>query len=149
MDELPPKDSMFWMRNRLSTYTYWPFESTAPCNSESMAAAGFFATGGKDEPDSVECFMCNKPMDGWEESDNPWDEHVKHQKNCKYILLNKPDELTWTVEDLYNLAKEYYLKEFEFTMKKYVSNRIKEFDNLRDRIPSIVRNNFKNKKSNC
>lgn len=106
-----PTDSMFWKRNRLQTYKHWPFKSDAPCNPESMAAAGFFATGGKAEPDSVECFMCNKPMDGWEETDNPWEEHVRHQKDCKYILLNKPDESTWTVEELYNLTKEYCIKE--------------------------------------
>ncbi|KAH0545792.1 baculoviral IAP repeat-containing protein 5 [Cotesia glomerata] len=147
MDQFAPTDSIFWKRNRLQTYKYWPFKSDAPCNPESMAAAGFFATGGKAEPDSVECFMCNKPMDGWEETDNPWEEHIRHQKDCKYILLNKPDESTWTVEELYDLTKEYCVKEVERTMKKYKSSMNIESEDLRSHIPSVVKNNFKNKKN--
>lgn len=41
-------------------------------NPEQMAAAGFFAIGGKEEPDLVECFMCSKQLDGWDPDDDPW-----------------------------------------------------------------------------
>jgi len=37
-----------------------------------MAAAGFYCTGNNDELDSVECFICGKQLDGWEQEDDPW-----------------------------------------------------------------------------
>lgn len=34
-------------------------------------------------------------MDGWEEDDDPWQEHKKHSQNCKFAKLGKPErELT-------------------------------------------------------
>lgn len=66
-------EATFWKKGRLQTYKHWPFKSTDnKCNPENMAAAGFYAIGGADEPDLVECFMCGKQLDGWESDDDPW-----------------------------------------------------------------------------
>lgn len=64
---------MFWKGSRLKTFEHWPFQSSdTSCNPERMAVAGFFAVGGKNEPDLVECFICSKQLDGWDPDDDPW-----------------------------------------------------------------------------
>lgn len=66
--------STFWKIGRLKTFDHWPFQSPDEntCNPERMAAAGFLAVGGKEEPDLVECFICSKQLDGWDPDDDPW-----------------------------------------------------------------------------
>lgn len=34
------------------------------------------------------CFVCNKNLDGWEEGDEAWLEHVKHAPNCPLVRLD-------------------------------------------------------------
>ncbi|KAK7082122.1 Baculoviral IAP repeat-containing protein 5 [Halocaridina rubra] len=71
-------------------------------SKEKMAAAGFFFVGNKKEPDLVRCYVCLKELDGWEEEDDPWEEHKSHASHCQYVQLNKkPCELTF--EDVHNL----------------------------------------------
>lgn len=66
-------DSTFWKIGRSKTFQDWPFQSPDDtCNPERMAAAGFFAVGGKQEPDLVECVICSKQLDGWNRNDDPW-----------------------------------------------------------------------------
>lgn len=57
-----------------------------------MAEAGFFWTGSFEEPDSAQCFVCNKQLDGWESNDDPWDEHRKHQPACSFVTIGKTEE---------------------------------------------------------
>lgn len=56
-----------------------------------MAEAGFYYTGSEGEPDSVECFLCEKPLDGWLAEDDPWVEHLKHSPNCTFAKLQQPE----------------------------------------------------------
>lgn len=49
-----------------------------------MAEAGFYFIGDKKEPDVVQCFLCEKTLDGWESTDDPWLEHSKHSPNCHF-----------------------------------------------------------------
>jgi hypothetical protein len=37
-----------------------------------MAEAGFVFCGSKSEPDLVQCQVCLKKLDGWEQDDDPW-----------------------------------------------------------------------------
>ena len=113
MDLLPEVNSTFWKIGRLKTFDHWPFQSPDDntCNPERMAAAGFLAVGGKDEPDLVECFICSKQLDGWDPDDDPWKEHTNHQPQCPFVRLNKLDEASWTVHDLFDLFKRYTVKE--------------------------------------
>lgn len=53
-----------------------------------MAQAGFYLIGSGDS-DSATCFLCNKCLDGWEPSDEPWKEHFSHSKTCKFAKLQK------------------------------------------------------------
>lgn len=36
-----------------------------------MADAGFYHCGNDKEPDYVQCFVCQKELDGWEPNDDP------------------------------------------------------------------------------
>ncbi|XP_039299776.1 baculoviral IAP repeat-containing protein 5.1 isoform X1 [Nilaparvata lugens] len=60
-----PDDIMFWTKTRLQTFKYWPFDDKVQCNAKRMAAAGFYATGGREEPDLACCFVCKKSLNGW------------------------------------------------------------------------------------
>lgn len=66
---------------RLRTFTSWP--STAPVRPRELAQAGLFYLG---QSDRVQCFCCGGMLNGWEEGDNPWDEHTRHFSQCFFIL---------------------------------------------------------------
>nr|XP_053643997.1 baculoviral IAP repeat-containing protein 5-like isoform X2 [Cherax quadricarinatus] len=87
---------------RLKSFKKWPFSSDTGMSKEKMAAAGFYFTGSKKEPDLAKCFVCLKELDGWEEDDDPWDEHKKHAPYCQFIQLNKSED-TMTFQDMYDL----------------------------------------------
>lgn len=57
-----------------------------------MAEAGFYFIGGKREPDSVQCFLCGKCLDGWEPDDDPFREHLKHSPACSFAKLMTPED---------------------------------------------------------
>jgi len=61
----------------------WPHKSPSP---QDLAKAGFFwkPTSSKD---NVECFMCGRHLDGWEEEDGALEEHLKHGHDCAWALL--------------------------------------------------------------
>lgn len=102
-------DPTFFVDGRFKTYKYWPFDDDKPCNKRAMAEAGFVSLGSS--LDHVECFICSKQLDGWEEDDDPWEEHKKHQATCPFILLGKKDELELRIEEIYALLKIFYLKD--------------------------------------
>lgn len=110
--DFPEIASLLWKQNRLKTFKKWPFKNSDKCNVESMAAAGFYFVGNQDEPDLVECFICNKQLDGWESHDDPWTEHVKHKPDCFFVTLNKMNEKDWTVEELYKLYKKHQYNKY-------------------------------------
>lgn len=57
-----------------------------------MAEAGFYFTGNDKERDSVACFLCEKALDGWEATDDPWTEHVRHSPDCEFAKLMLAEE---------------------------------------------------------
>lgn len=147
MDLLPEHHSMFWKIGRLKTFEDWPFQSSDnSCNPEKMAAAGFFAVGGKEEPDLVECFICSKQLDGWDPDDDPWNEHVKHHSECFFVSLGKPDETSWTVYELFDLFKKYTVKECTRELDKAVAKAKEESIRLVHEIPLIYKGLRKNSK---
>ncbi|KAK0161956.1 hypothetical protein PV327_008350 [Microctonus hyperodae] len=147
-DLFPDVESNFWTKGRLKSYEHWPYQdSELKCNPEHMAAAGFVCIGGADEPDLVECFICSKQLDGWDATDDPWQEHKKHQANCPYILLNKNKEEMWTIDELYTLVKQYYIKECARKKEMIINDFKAERDKLSAEIPIIHRNSHKNKKN--
>lgn len=54
-----------------------------------MADAGFYVPNTK-QKDLVTCFLCNKELDGWEETDDPWEEHNNHSNKCLLAQSRRP-----------------------------------------------------------
>ncbi|XP_011496715.1 PREDICTED: baculoviral IAP repeat-containing protein 5 [Ceratosolen solmsi marchali] len=128
----------FWKKGRLETFGHWPYKSESHrCTPENMASAGFFAVGEKDEPDLVECFICSKQLDGWEPDDDPWQEHKKHQPNCLYIKLNKSDEGSLTIKELFQLMQHYYARNKNLEFEKLIGTLKEEWKTSASEIPHI------------
>jgi len=52
-----------------------------------MAKAGFYYTADIKGSDCVRCFCCYKELNNWDDSDDPWKEHLKHQSSCVFAQL--------------------------------------------------------------
>jgi len=61
----------------------WPHKTPSPTD---LAKAGFFYKPTSSR-DNVECFMCSRQLDGWEEDDDALQEHLKHGSDCAWALL--------------------------------------------------------------
>ncbi|KAK3294309.1 uncharacterized protein B0H64DRAFT_425184 [Chaetomium fimeti] len=61
----------------------WPHKTLSPL---ALAKAGFFFQPHPKSPDNVVCFLCEKSLDGWEENDNPLEEHLKHSPTCGWAI---------------------------------------------------------------
>ncbi|KAG6033620.1 hypothetical protein E4U19_006337 [Claviceps sp. Clav32 group G5] len=61
----------------------WPHKQIAPA---SLARAGFYFEPYIENPDNCACFLCGKGMDGWEEGDDPLQEHLKHSPTCGWAI---------------------------------------------------------------
>ncbi|KAL2134689.1 hypothetical protein VTI74DRAFT_11093 [Chaetomium olivicolor] len=62
----------------------WPHKILSPV---ALAKAGFFFHPDAKHPDNVTCFLCNKSLDGWDENDNPLEEHLKHSPTCGWAIM--------------------------------------------------------------
>ncbi|XP_064408385.1 baculoviral IAP repeat-containing protein 5-like [Latimeria chalumnae] len=92
---------MYLYKNRLETFTDWPFTGNCNCTPENMAKAGFIYRPSENEPDVAMCFFCLKELEGWEPQDDPLQEHLKRGANCGFLTMKKYEELT--VEEFYKL----------------------------------------------
>ncbi|XP_066601343.1 baculoviral IAP repeat-containing protein 5 [Prorops nasuta] len=146
MDMFGKVDPIFWSSGRLKTYDNWPFKNTTKCNPMALAAAGFFKVPESSEPDLAECFICHKQLDGWEESDDPWEEHIKHNESCAFVKLGKQDELSWTVEELFLLFKEFCIKNLTTLLEKKVTALAERREELKKEIPKILKENRKSER---
>lgn len=67
-------------KDRLTTFKDWPrYLQPRP---ESLAMAGFIYTG---KGDIVKCFSCHVTLKNWKLMDDPFQEHMKHHKDCVYL----------------------------------------------------------------
>lgn len=80
-----PWVSLHLEESRLQTFKTWP-HACQNLHPSQFAKAGFVHIPSSASPDQVTCFSCSKSLDGWEESDNPIQEHKKHAKKCSFIL---------------------------------------------------------------
>ncbi|XP_050737109.1 baculoviral IAP repeat-containing protein 5-like [Eriocheir sinensis] len=126
---------MLLMENRLKTFKKWPYGEELKLNKAAMAAAGFYFIGSKKFPDSVKCFVCQKELDGWEEEDDPWEEHKSHAPYCQFIILNK-DESAITVQEMHELEMHRAVN----LAKKMINNKIEEFKKQAGKTRSVIEN---------
>ncbi|XP_039956043.1 baculoviral IAP repeat-containing protein 5.2-B [Bactrocera tryoni] len=90
-------------KNRLKSFKKWPFDESSACSAKKMAEAGFYWSGNDREPDTVTCYICNKTLDGWERSDDPWKEHAKHAPQCSFVKCGRK-EAELTVQEFINIC---------------------------------------------
>ncbi|KAH9908507.1 hypothetical protein F4778DRAFT_350125 [Xylariomycetidae sp. FL2044] len=62
----------------------WPHKLLDP---DHFARAGFFFEPTPDYPDNTVCFLCLKQMGGWEENDNPFEEHLRLSPQCGWAIV--------------------------------------------------------------
>lgn len=96
-----------------------------------LAEAGFFFIGNENEPDVVQCFLCGKTLDGWEPTDDPWGEHIKHSSNCQFAQLMSPEgSLTYYqfLDIKAALLKNIFQKIYDIE-KENLNNKINEMKN--------------------
>ncbi|KAL1901141.1 hypothetical protein Cpir12675_000630 [Ceratocystis pirilliformis] len=79
-----PKKRATTSNGRAGKIMRWPHGSIRP---EDMAAAGMFFYPATTNPDHTICFHCGKGLDGWENGDNPFDEHLTHSRSCGWAIL--------------------------------------------------------------
>lgn len=65
--------------SRRSTFNNWQSPGQSP---DEMTEAGFFCIGN----DCVRCYACGIGLRCWEETDDPWLEHIKFSKDCPHVL---------------------------------------------------------------
>ncbi|KAF7846286.1 hypothetical protein BT93_L4666 [Corymbia citriodora subsp. variegata] len=73
----------------------WPHKKPTP---EALAKAGFFykapTAGNSKAKDNVQCFHCERQLDGWEAGDDPIQEHLQHGSDCAWAVLMALDAET-------------------------------------------------------
>ncbi|XP_028048549.1 death-associated inhibitor of apoptosis 1 [Monomorium pharaonis] len=69
---------------RLASFDSWPKAMSQ--TTEKLVAAGFYYTGSSDE---TLCYHCGLGLKDWEPQDDPWVQHAKWFKYCRYLILAK------------------------------------------------------------
>ena len=72
--------------NSNKTYT-WPYPDSYVATPKTLSEAGFYFNPNIDNPDNVQCFLCDKSLDGWEAGDDPLREHLTHASHCGWAVL--------------------------------------------------------------
>lgn len=104
-----PTIEHIWLSKRLKSLDKWPM--VKPSASD-MAEAGFYCPN-PDVPETVRCFSCFIELDGWEPTDNPWEEHKKRaltlKPPCKFVEIGKK-ESDIVVDDFLEILKSIVLR---------------------------------------
>ncbi|KAF5308593.1 hypothetical protein FQR65_LT06141 [Abscondita terminalis] len=124
------KMNMVFQKNRENSFQNWKFDTNSTCNSKKMAEAGFYFIGTSEEQDAVQCFVCNKALDGWDENDDPWEEHISHSESCAFAKMRQPEEnLTCEqfrsfTSQVINQNTQEYISQIQNNHKKVFSARL-------------------------
>lgn len=116
---------------RLSSFLSkrWRYKNGS-CSALNMAKAGFVCTNRT----TAKCYYCDKELDGWEDTDDPWREHRAHAGYCpfvqKYVTVPDPDEFS-TLECL-QLEKERLLLKVDRKYQEARENIEKTFKETED-----------------
>ena len=62
----------------------WPHKQPS---AEAVAQAGFCYRPQSTGSDNVVCYLCERQLDGWEDEDDPVQEHLKHSPECGWAML--------------------------------------------------------------
>lgn len=104
MEEIETPDQFFTHEGRLASFSAaqqgpgrkttakgkaskalaWPHKGISP---EALARAGFYFDATPDYPDNAVCFLCHKMVGGWEDGDDPLDEHLRLSPYCGWAIV--------------------------------------------------------------
>ncbi|KAK8868245.1 inhibitor of apoptosis domain-containing protein [Apiospora arundinis] len=62
----------------------WPHKGL---DENSLARAGFYFEPTADKPDNVVCYLCHARIGGWEDDDNPLEEHLRLSPHCGWAIV--------------------------------------------------------------
>ncbi|RYO84908.1 hypothetical protein DL762_005432 [Monosporascus cannonballus] len=71
-------------KGKASKTLAWPHRHLDP---ESFARAGFYFDPTPEYPDNTVCFLCSRKIGGWEDGDNPFEEHLRLSPNCGWAIV--------------------------------------------------------------
>ncbi|KAJ2997712.1 hypothetical protein NUW58_g560 [Xylaria curta] len=71
-------------KGKASKALSWPYKRLDP---ETFARAGFYFAPTLEDPYNTVCFLCCKNMGGWEEYDNPFEEHLRLSPRCGWAIM--------------------------------------------------------------
>ena len=127
--------AMFMYDERLETFKDWPLNDVenAKCTGDRMAFTGFYRPNPVYEPDLACCFMCHKELEGWEETDDPEEEHKKHSSKCPFLSFKERNVMKITIKDftklrylevinLHDYSVAGMIKEMEKQIADYISS---------------------------
>ncbi|BES93793.1 Baculoviral IAP repeat-containing protein [Nesidiocoris tenuis] len=121
--------SSFRMRTyeeRLATFKKWVYGDRSKCSPHAMALSGFIFIAS----DTAQCYWCQKTLDGWEEHDDPWEEHKSHAPYCPYVQLFEKPPLNITIVELLELMRG----QEKLKLKRRHEAICKEFETVFDNI---------------
>ncbi|OTB12679.1 hypothetical protein K445DRAFT_378354 [Daldinia sp. EC12] len=72
------------VKGKASKALTWPHKELDPVQ---FAQAGFYFEPTPDAPDNTVCFLCVKAFKGWEENDNPLEEHLRLSPHCGWAIV--------------------------------------------------------------
>ncbi|XP_015674048.1 baculoviral IAP repeat-containing protein 1 [Protobothrops mucrosquamatus] len=110
---------------RLESFKTWPQDAHA--DPAILAKAGFFYTG---RNDTVQCFYCSGYVYNWEETDDPWEEHVKFFPHCK---LSDPER--WISSENSKMQPE---AESQNEKQTYYSENLNELEAVCSAVTNIA-----------
>lgn len=72
------------IEKRLKTFNRWPKDKIQ--TPLELSRAGFFLSS---KNDRVICFYCGGGLSNWEQSDEPWEQHLLWYGNCGFLRTKK------------------------------------------------------------
>lgn len=127
-----------WEYNRLKSLQNWPMSKPS---AKLMAEAGFYIPN-KNAPEIVKCFSCFIELDGWEPTDDPWEEHRKRalllNPKCKYIELGKK-ESEFVVADFLQIMKSIMIRIVQNENEKYLASTLSQHKKQRSSLKTELK----------
>ncbi|KAH6659026.1 hypothetical protein BKA67DRAFT_685634 [Truncatella angustata] len=71
-------------KGKASKSLTWPHKRIEPTD---LARAGFYFDPTPDYPDNAVCFLCHKMIGGWEDGDDPLQEHLRLSPHCGWAIV--------------------------------------------------------------
>ena len=69
-----------------TTVLKWPHPPSFEANPQTLAEAGFYYTPSLNNADAVACFVCDKYLSDWEETDDPFEVHALRGNACCWAI---------------------------------------------------------------